>query len=74
MTPADLRGLTPIIYHHVSPYGLFTLDMSTATAGGVKQDADSVQRLLELRRTLGARRHAPQAAKTDDLRLSAVKH
>jgi len=29
MTPTDLRGLTPLIYHHVNPYGLFTLDMST---------------------------------------------
>lgn len=32
MTPADLRGLTPLIYHHVNPYGLFTLDMSTRLA------------------------------------------
>ena len=29
MTPTDLRGLTPLIYHHVNPYGMFTLDMAT---------------------------------------------
>jgi len=27
MTPDDLRGLTPLIYAHVTPYGTFTLDM-----------------------------------------------
>ena len=27
MTPADWRGLTPLIYAHVNPYGLFLLDM-----------------------------------------------
>ena len=32
MTPTDLRGLSPLIYHHVNPYGLFTLDMSTRLA------------------------------------------
>lgn len=28
MTPADYRTLTPLIYHHVNPYGLFELDMA----------------------------------------------
>ena len=32
MTPTDLRGLTPLVYHHINPYGLFTLDMSTRLA------------------------------------------
>ncbi len=27
MTPEDLRGLTPLIYAHVNPYGVFRLDM-----------------------------------------------
>lgn len=28
MTPTDLRALTPLIYNHVNPYGVFVLDMS----------------------------------------------
>ena len=28
MTTEDYRGLTPLIYHHVNPYGLFELDMT----------------------------------------------
>lgn len=28
MTPEDFRGLTPLIYSHVNPYGTFKLDMS----------------------------------------------
>jgi TnpA family transposase len=28
MTPADWRGLTPLIYHHVNPYGIFDLDLA----------------------------------------------
>ena len=28
MTPDDWRGLTPLIYHHVNPYGRIELDMS----------------------------------------------
>lgn len=28
MMPEDLRGLTPLIYHHVNPYGTFELDMA----------------------------------------------
>ena len=27
MTPADARGLTPLVWGHVSPYGAFDLDM-----------------------------------------------
>ena len=29
MTPDDWRGLCPLIYHHINPYGLFRLDMTT---------------------------------------------
>ena len=29
MTTADQRGLTPLVYQHVSPYGTFTLDLTT---------------------------------------------
>jgi TnpA family transposase len=28
MTENDLRGLTPLIYSHINPYGIFKLDMS----------------------------------------------
>jgi hypothetical protein len=28
MTLDDLRGLTPLMYHHVTPYGIFCLDMN----------------------------------------------
>jgi Tn3 transposase DDE domain len=28
MTAEDLRGLTPLIYAHVNPYGTFQLDMN----------------------------------------------
>jgi hypothetical protein len=28
MTPADRRGLTPLVWGHVSPYGVFDLDMA----------------------------------------------
>jgi hypothetical protein len=28
LTPKDLRGLTPLMYHHVTPYGIFRLDMN----------------------------------------------
>jgi len=28
MTPEDLRALSPLIYHHVNPYGTFELDMA----------------------------------------------
>lgn len=27
MTEADLRALSPLVYAHVNPYGLFELDM-----------------------------------------------
>jgi TnpA family transposase len=29
LTPADRRGLTPLVWSHVSPYGTFDLDMET---------------------------------------------
>ncbi len=29
MTPADRRGLTPLVWGHVSPYGVFELDMAS---------------------------------------------
>lgn len=29
MTKADLRALTPLIYHHVNPFGAFLLDLAT---------------------------------------------
>ncbi len=28
MTPADWRALTPLLYHHVTPYGAFALDLA----------------------------------------------
>ena len=34
LTTEDLRGLTPLIYGHVNPYGTFRLDMSTRVALG----------------------------------------
>jgi hypothetical protein len=32
MTPEDYRGLTPLIYPHVNPYGMFELDMTKRLA------------------------------------------
>jgi TnpA family transposase len=29
MTKADLRALTPLVYHHINPYGQFPLDLTT---------------------------------------------
>jgi TnpA family transposase len=29
MTPEDLRGLTPLFYSHINPYGTFHLDMES---------------------------------------------
>lgn len=28
LTPENLRGLTPLMYHHMTPYGIFRLDMN----------------------------------------------
>ena len=28
MTADDFRGLSPLIYNHINPYGIFELDMS----------------------------------------------
>ena len=27
MEPEDFRGLSPLIYHHINPYGIFELNM-----------------------------------------------
>ena len=32
MTTEDLRGLTPLIYTHVNPYGTFSLDLAERLA------------------------------------------
>jgi hypothetical protein len=32
LTPRDLRGLTPLLYAHVTPYGRFQLDMASRLA------------------------------------------
>ncbi len=32
MTAADYRGLSPLIYLHVNPYGRFSLDMNKRLA------------------------------------------
>jgi hypothetical protein len=37
MLPDDLRALTPLIYTHVTPYGIFRLDMNQWLA--IEQDA-----------------------------------
>jgi Tn3 transposase DDE domain-containing protein len=29
LTPTDLRGLTPLLFTHINPYGTFRLDMNT---------------------------------------------
>jgi hypothetical protein len=29
LTTDDFRGLTPLIYYHVNPYGIFRLDMTS---------------------------------------------
>jgi hypothetical protein len=29
LTPADLRGLSPLLHSHINPYGAFLLDMGT---------------------------------------------
>jgi Tn3 transposase DDE domain len=29
MTPDDLHALSPLLYSHVDPYGVFSLDLST---------------------------------------------
>lgn len=33
LTREDLRGLTPLIFSRVNPYGAFELDMDRRTAG-----------------------------------------
>ena len=29
LSPEDLRALSPLLYSHVNPYGVFNLDLST---------------------------------------------
>jgi Tn3 transposase DDE domain len=29
MSPEDLRALSPLLYSHLNPYGVFNLDLST---------------------------------------------
>jgi hypothetical protein len=38
MTPEDFRALTPLIYHHVNPYGIFELDLDKRLAIGQPTD------------------------------------
>jgi len=39
MTAADWRALTPLLYHHVTPYGTFTLDLAARLPLGDEEDA-----------------------------------
>ena len=39
MTPADWRALTPLLYHHVTPYGTFQLDLAARLPLGDEEDA-----------------------------------
>jgi TnpA family transposase len=39
MTPADRRGLTPLLWGHVSPYGAFDLDMASRLDLDVREAA-----------------------------------
>ena len=32
MQPDDLRALTPLIWNHINPYGIFRLDMNERLA------------------------------------------
>jgi hypothetical protein len=34
MQPEDLRALTPLIWSHINPYGIFQLDMDERLAIG----------------------------------------
>ena len=38
MTPEDFRALTPLIYHHVNPYGIFDPDLDKRLAIGQPTD------------------------------------
>ncbi|MFF3159944.1 hypothetical protein, partial [Streptomyces sp. NPDC057910] len=50
LTPADRRGLTPLFWSHVRPYGEVNLDMCTrlnltsASAPGARASADNAER------------------------------
>ncbi|MCP4257475.1 MAG: Tn3 family transposase, partial [Planctomycetes bacterium] len=39
MTPEDFRGLTPLIFNHINPYGIFQLDMNSRIPLEVKEAA-----------------------------------
>ena len=48
MGPAERRGLTPLVWGHVNPYGLFRLDMATRLPLDLPgPTADSGQPLLQ---------------------------
>lgn len=38
LEPEDRRGLTPLFWTHINPYGRFTLDMTTHLNLGGQQD------------------------------------
>jgi hypothetical protein len=59
MTAEDKRGLTPLVWGHVNPYGLFRLDMNTRLAietlgdqlegeEGLKRKRESVELLRNM--------------------------
>lgn len=39
MAPEDYRGLTPLIYSHINPYGAFDLDLDRRNDFGVRAAA-----------------------------------
>ena len=36
LAPEDLRALSPLIYNHVNPYGIFELDMEQRIPFGTR--------------------------------------
>ncbi|BAS18642.1 transposase (plasmid) [Arthrobacter sp. Hiyo8] len=42
LEPEDRRGLTPLFWTHINPYGRFTLDMTTHLNLGGGQDEGSL--------------------------------
>jgi len=54
MKPEDLRGLTPLIYSHVNPYGLFELDLSKRLAIEEEKASWRESKLKERDNTPGA--------------------
>jgi hypothetical protein len=49
MTPEDFRALSPLIYHHINPYGTFELDLAkrlplvAASSRKAKADHESMR-------------------------------